>query len=93
MTNPYETGRFATVTGLDQVAMPTDVARIVEQMREDLLAHPAEWENHTLDRFLDALAACLETLPALYTNRGEQLPAQPTWKLFADVLVKATGYE
>jgi len=50
-------------------------------------------ENHTLDRFLDALAACLDAVPPLHANRGEQLPTQPTWKLLAELLVMASGYE
>jgi len=93
MNSPYDTGRFAEVAGLDQVATHTDVAAIVEQMLADLRAHPSEWENATLERFLDALAASLQALPARYANQGEQLPDQPTWKLLAETLVTASGYE
>jgi hypothetical protein len=95
MTSPYDTGRFAEVSDLDlaKVHSHTDVARIVEQMHNDLRAHPDAWENPTLDRFLDALAASLDALVPLHTNRGETLPAQPTWQLLAEVLVMATGYE
>ena len=62
-------------------------------MLADLRSHRGEWENPTLDRFLDALAAWLEALPQLYTNRGETLPTQPTWKILAELLVTASGYE
>jgi hypothetical protein len=93
MSSPYDTGRFADVTGLDQVATHADVAGIVEQMLADLRAHPTDWENATLERFLDALAACLDGLPSRYTNQAEQLPDQPTWQLLAEVLVTASGYE
>ncbi|GAA2713191.1 DUF7660 family protein [Actinoplanes palleronii] len=95
MTGPSGTGCFAEISGSDLAAVDSyaDVARIVEQMRGDLRAHPDTWENPTLDRFLDALAASLEALEPLHTNRGEALPAQPTWKLLAEVLVMATGYE
>ena len=93
MTTPYSTGRFAHVAGLDEVASHTDAARVVEQMLNDLRRHPQEWENPTLERFLDALSASLHGLPGQYANRGEDLPAQPTWRLFAEALVTATGYE
>jgi hypothetical protein len=93
VTNPYDTGRFAEVSGLDQVESHLDVAGIVQQMLTDLREHPNEWENGTLERFLDALAASLEALPAAHTNRGEQTPTQPTWQLIAKTLVKASGYE
>jgi hypothetical protein len=90
---PYDTGRFADVGDVTQVNGRLDVARIIESMLSDLLAHPDEWENPTLDRFLEALAASLRGLPGLYANRGEQLPEDPSWKIFAEALVMATGYE
>lgn len=93
MPDPYDAGRFAEVSGLDQVDSHLDVAGIVQQMVTDLRQHPDEWENGTLERFLDALAALLEALPSLYANRGEQAPAQPTWQMVAETLVKASGYE
>jgi hypothetical protein len=91
--NPYDTGRFAEVEDLDGIRTRLDVAEVVQRMREDLLAHPGEWENPTLERFLDALAAVLEGLPGRYTNRGERFPELPTWKILAEALVAASGYE
>jgi len=38
-------------------------------MFDDLRAHPTEWENSTLERFLDALAASFDALPSRYANR------------------------
>lgn len=51
-----------------------------------------EWENSTLDRFLEALAAPLEGIPDAYA-KNEQFPVAPTWKILAEVLVMASGYE
>ena len=42
------------------------------------------WENPTLERFLEALAA--------YTEDAE-LPEQPSWRSFAQVLAAAKAYE
>jgi hypothetical protein len=91
----YETGRFTKIgrAELRTVASADDVAAVVERMRNDLHEHPGEWENHTLERFLDALAACLTAQRQLYTNMGEQYPATAEWRLFAEALVAATGYE
>jgi hypothetical protein len=95
MSTPYDTGRPAKVTDHDLAAVrsPTDVARVVEQMLDDLREHPHEWENPTLERFLEALAASLDALEPLHINRDETLASQPTWKLLAEILVMATGYE
>lgn len=93
MSTPYETGRFAEVRDLDQIASRADVARVVREMADDLRCNPSAWENSTLERFLDALSASLSALPNLYTNRGEGFPDQPNWKILAELLVMASGYE
>jgi len=35
----------------------------------------------------------LEAIPHAYANRDEQFPVTPTWKILAEVLVMASGYE
>lgn len=45
MSSGYKTGRFADVSDPDQVKTHADIARIVEQMRTDLLDHPDEWRT------------------------------------------------
>jgi hypothetical protein len=94
VTNQWETGRSAEVGDLlDQVQDHRDLARIVEAMRADLLAHPNEWENHTLEHYLDGLAALADSLDSLLTNREEDMPKQPSWTLIAELLTGASGYE
>jgi hypothetical protein len=93
MSSGYETGRFAEVGDLSEVSSHTDVAQVAQRMLNDLRMHPDDWENPTLGRFLDALAASLEALPGLYANRGEHFPENATWKIFAEALVMASGYE
>jgi hypothetical protein len=48
----------------------------------------SEWENATLDRFLEALASFAE---ARVVDRSDQ--ETPTWRLFAELIIAATGYE
>jgi hypothetical protein len=93
MRVPYDTGRFADVDGISNVTTITDVADVVQRMLSDLLAHPDEWENPTLESFLEALAASLRGIPHGYANRGEQFPKEPNWRIVAEVLVMASGYE
>jgi hypothetical protein len=53
----YETGRFTTANP-SRVRTRDELAAFVSSMLEDLEASGrAEWENATLERFLDALAA------------------------------------
>ena len=49
-----------------------------------------EWENNTLGRFLDGLSAFAL---ARVNGRSEEEQERPSWNLFAELIVAATGYE
>jgi hypothetical protein len=46
------------------------------------------WENGTIEAYLDAALAWAES-----TNMGQGLPAEPSWKSFADFLYCGKIYE
>jgi hypothetical protein len=90
----WQTGRFAHVDRDVPVALRQDVQRVIAQLRADLVGRGSqEWENPTLDRLLDALAAVFDSLPSRLAWQGKAETAQPDWALLADILVVATGYE
>lgn len=51
----------------------------------------AEWENNTLERFLDGLAAF--ALARRVDGRAGELQEGASWALFAELVAAATGYE
>ena len=59
----------------------------------DSVANQAAWENPTLERFLEALAASCTDMPGYFLNRGVEQPEQPDWNLVARMLVAASVYE
>ncbi len=75
------------------MATREDLCAFVTAMHADLVAHPGEWENHTLERFLEALNASIDAVEQSYRNEGQQVPDPPTWSLFALILKVATEYE
>lgn len=79
-----EIGRFADVDP-GGVVTRQDAVVLVEAMVTDLRRHPGEWENSTLERFLEALAAVLD-------DRAEW-PEDQGWRLLAEALTAASGYE
>lgn len=85
----YETGR-ATTANPSNVKSRDTFADFLEVALGDLRlgGGESEWENGTLDRFLDALARFAE---ARVVGREDQ--EQPTWGLFAEMIHAATGYE
>ena len=85
----YETGDFANIDdrAVDAVSSLDDLALLLTRLHEDYKQSGHEkWENNTLDRYLDALAA-------LATDLGEDRLGRPTWHAVARLLVSATGYE
>ena len=68
--------------------------KFIDLLRQDLLNNPEEWENNTLDRFLDAMSAYAEDIQGYYDNMKMKVMAdEPAWQTFADILKGATIYE
>ncbi len=70
-----------------------DLASFIQALSDDLRAHPTQWENVSLNSYLDALVAVTESLDQRFKNLGDTLPEQPTWKIVGDVLLTARIYE
>lgn len=62
-----------------------DAVILVETMVVDLRRHPNAWENQTLERFLEALAASIAS--------GRSWPEHLSWRRLAEALTMASGYE
>lgn len=62
-----------------------DLIRFIFELRSDLDINKENWENPSLDRYLEAMEAWL-------TDTNEEF-SQPSWKLFADILYASKIYE
>jgi hypothetical protein len=63
-----------------------DLARSAESEGE-------EWENSDLASYLDGMSGWIEDMDGYFSNVGESIPEQPTWKLVAMILLAARSYE
>jgi hypothetical protein len=70
-----------------------DLAGFISAPADDLRMNPEERENTTLGSFLDALAAWIDDMSGYYRSRNEDVPVDPQWKTFADMLAAARVYE
>ena len=77
----------------DVVRSREDLVGFILELRDDLEANGALWENPTLDDFLEALAGWCQDMPGAFLNRGESQPDQPDWRLVAQMLLAASAYE
>jgi hypothetical protein len=72
----------------------TDLADFVDALREDLRTSDDDsWENPTLERYLEALAAWIRDMPGYFKNQGIAEPGEPSWRLVATILHAAKIYE
>ena len=71
-----------------------DFARFVDAFRADLNSAPDDWENTTLEDFLEALSAYARDVPGFIRNTQAPVdPESPSWNLFALILRGARVYE
>ena len=78
----------------EMVASREDFAAFVDRLRADLAVCPDEWENPTLERFLEALSAYARDVPRYIRNVGSVIdPERPSWQLFALTFAGARVYE
>lgn len=70
-----------------------DLVEFISALRHDLETNPDNWENSTLPRFLEALAAWIDSMDQFYRNQGAEFSEQQPWDVFATMLLAARIYE
>jgi hypothetical protein len=78
---------------LDQIITREDFVSFIKALASDYINSPDKWENSTIDRYLEALAAWVEDMDGYYRNMGETVPVDIDWKAFANMLMAAKMYE
>jgi hypothetical protein len=63
-----------------------DFVAFVRALSADLYDNPDTWENGSLERFLEAIAAWAE-------KRGKPMPQGLDWKALGDMLMAAKVYQ
>jgi hypothetical protein len=82
---------------IDETAELIESREGLEQLARMLLAdlhqNSDQWENPTLDRYLEALAEVISSAETVYQNLGRETPVEPSWRLFGELLLAARYYE
>lgn len=69
------------------------LADFVAALLKDLESNQAEWENITLDSFLEAMESWIRSMDNYYKNTGQSAPVTPSWRTLADILYASRTYE
>lgn len=70
-----------------------ELIAFVSLLRQDLADNSEQWENRTLESYLEALQAVLTDWNGRFVNRGEPVPDTPSWRLIGEILRAASVYE
>ena len=66
----------------------------LKKFHQGLLSNKQDWENKTLEDFLEALTRYAEDIQGYYNNTNQNINADtPSWQVFADMLQGAKIYE
>ncbi|MFI5965125.1 hypothetical protein ACIA8J_23520 [Streptomyces asoensis] len=76
----------------DAVTSRENLVAFIAHLRDDFAERGEQWENPTLDCFLEALAAWIDASPFLYKNFQREMPPHGDWAFFARALGAAVVY-
>ena len=78
---------------LDSINTRSDLAEFINLLAHDFTQNPDSWENVTIDRYLEAMAAWVHDMGGYFNNQNLPVPESPDWKLVGEILQAASVYE
>ena len=78
---------------VEGIATKDDLADFVAELRLSLQSKSSDWENPSLERFLEAMEAWVRTMDSYARNTGDADAVSPSWRTFAKILYAAKVYE
>jgi len=78
---------------MEEINDKQDFIRFVESLVTDLRNNPNDWENRSLESYLEAISNWVEDMEGYYLNNNLPMPESINWNVFADILIAAKMYE
>jgi hypothetical protein len=66
-----------------EVSSRADLIAFIESLRVDLRDPTSQWLNVTLDDYLEALEAWVDSMDGFFVSSGEPVPQEASWSLVA----------
>lgn len=70
-----------------------DLVKFISLLRVDFQNNKAEWENITLEDYLEAMEAWITDMDGYYETTDQPIPKHTSWKVIADILYASSMYE
>jgi len=78
---------------IDGIKSKAEFLEFLEELQHDLQYNRPDWENPTLEGFLEAMAAWIEDSDNYHRITGRGKPMDGDWQFLANVLAAARIYE
>lgn len=78
---------------LEAIKNRQDLSEFLIEIADRVRSGSLEWENSDPVTYLEALSAWISDMDGYLQNRGEGVPANPTWQMIARIIVAASMYE
>jgi hypothetical protein len=77
----------------EKIQTRDDLVLFIHHLVQDLGTCAEQWENTSLEAYLEAIASWVQDMEGYYRNRGETAPQHPTWRHVGEILLAARIYE
>jgi len=81
------------INKIESINTKDDFIGFLQLLVQDLKNHPEEWENKSLESYLEGIASWTEDMEGYYQNNNLPIPENVDWKVFANILMAAKMYE
>ncbi len=66
----------------------------IENLRTDFIQNKEQWENKTIEDYLEAISRYTEDIDGYYKNINQHIDLEKVdWKIFSDILKGSSVYE
>ena len=78
---------------VNSISTKEDFLNFMNLLIGDLKSNPEDWENSSLESYLEAIESWTDDMDGYYLNTNQPIPTNVNWKVFADILIAAKMYE
>lgn len=71
-----------------------DFIQFIENLKTDFIENKEQWENKTIEDYLEAISRYVEDIDGYYKNTNQRVALEKIdWKVFADTSKGSSIYE
>lgn len=78
---------------LSKISTKDEFIAFIEQLKNDKLEKPEEWENSDIESYLTGISSWVDDMDGYYKNLGKNIPSNINWNFIATLFYVGKIYE